>query len=220
MPILKLGIVDDHTLFRKGLIHLIEIACIQSKPSILFEASNGKQMIEKLEGNNLPHIIIMDVNMPVMNGYEAVFWLSQNYPDIKVLVVSMIENEESILNMLRIGIKGYLGKDVEPKELGDALEAIKNKGYYYTDFITGKLIHSLNRPDNNEEELIIHKLNDREKEFLRLACTDLTYTEIAAKMFLSPKTIDGYRAVLFQKLAIKNRVGLALCAVKYRLIVL
>jgi DNA-binding NarL/FixJ family response regulator len=134
----------------------------------------------------------------------------------------MIEKEESIVRMLRLGVKGYLGKDVEPKELGAALEAIRYKGYYYTDFITGKLIHALRQdsPADSEGAAALHKLNERETDFLRWSCSELTYQEIAGKMFVSPKTIDGYRNILFDKLSVKSRVGLALFAVKHGLVVL
>src|SRR5690349_21394560 len=106
----------------------------------------------------------------------------------------MVEKEETIVRMLKLGVKGYLCKDVEPTELGEALRAIYNKGIYYTDFITGKLVHALQH--KNSEAPPPHafdQINDREKEFLQLACSEMTYHEIAGKMFLSPKTIDGYR---------------------------
>ena len=121
--------------------------------------------------------------------------------------------------MLKLGVKGYLCKDVEPKELGEALNAIMNKGFYYTDFITGKLVHSLQHAqEDTGKPAAINLMNERERDFLQLACSEYTYNEIAAKMFLSPKTIDGYRNALFEKLNVKSRVGLALYAVKHGLV--
>lgn len=214
----KLALVDDHTLFRKGLISLIEM--VSNDYSILFEADNGLDLQQKLDDNNQPDIIIMDINMPGMDGFASVQWLNEKFPLIKILVVSMIEKEETIVRMLKLGVKGYLCKDVEPKELGEALNAIINKGFYYTDFITGKLVHSLqnSQPDDAGKNEVFNLMNDREKDFLQLACSEYTYNEIAAKMFLSPKTIDGYRNSLFEKLNVKSRVGLALFAVKNGLI--
>jgi two-component system, NarL family, invasion response regulator UvrY len=214
----KLALVDDHTLFRKGLISLIEM--VSNDYTILFEADNGLDLQQKLDPNNQPDIIIMDVNMPGMDGFASVQWLNEKFPLIKILVVSMIEKEETIVRMLKLGVKGYLCKDVEPKELGEALHAVINKGFYYTDFITGKLVHSLqnSHPDDGKETGAINLMNDREKNFLQLACSEYTYNEIAAKMFLSPKTIDGYRNALFEKLNVKSRVGLALYAVKHGLV--
>jgi DNA-binding NarL/FixJ family response regulator len=214
---IKLALVDDHKLFRKGLISLIEMA--GTKHTILFEADNGFDLQRKIEKNNLPDVILMDVNMPGMDGFASVQWLQENYPTIKILVVSMIEKEETIVRMLRLGVKGYLCKDVEPKELGDALNAVANKGFYYTDFITGKLVHSLqNVGDDTHKHPGADQMNDREKEFLQFACSEMTYHEIADKMFLSPKTIDGYRNSLFEKLNVKNRVGLVLYAIKNRIV--
>ena len=132
----------------------------------------------------------------------------------------MVEKEESIVHMLKLGVKGYLSKDVEPQVLGEALNAIMNKGFYYTDFITGKLVHALNNNNNSDKVKTdaMRLMNDREKEFLQLACSELTYNEIAAKMFLSPKTIDGYRNALFEKFNVKSRVGLVLFAIKNGLV--
>lgn len=208
-----IGLVDDHKLFRKGLISLIEM--VGNHYTVSFEADNGLDLQEKLKKTSAPDIIILDINMPGMDGYETITWLSRNHPLTKVLVVSMIEKDETIVRMLKLGVKGYLSKDVEPKELGEALHAVMHKGYYYTDFITGKLVHSLQLgTENGLSANGHHPINDREMEFLKLACSELTYNEIAAKMFLSPKTIDGYRNALFEKLNVKSRVGLALFAVK------
>lgn len=215
--ILKLGIVDDHRLFRKGLITLIELA--YPKCEILFEADNGLDLQRKLIKKNLPEIIIMDVNMPVVDGFASAQWLKENYPDIKVLVVSMVEKEETIVRMLKLGVKGYLSKDVEPQELGEALRSIMNRGFYYTDYLTGKLVMSIQSEGVGKQKLDkLPQMNDREKLFLELACSELTYNEIADKMFLSPKTIDGYRNSLFEKLNVKSRVGLALYAVRHGLV--
>jgi len=220
---MRLALVDDHTLFRKGLINLIDLVCPDCE--IVFEADNGIDLQQKLTKNNEPDILLMDINMPKMDGFATMDWLNENFPLVKVLVVSMIEKEESIVRMLKLGVKGYLSKDVEPQVLGEALNAIMNKGFYYTDFITGRLIHALNGKDNGNDNAkdktkndAMKLMNDREKNFLQLACSELTYNEIAAKMFLSPKTVDGYRNSLFEKFNVKSRVGLALFAVKHGLV--
>ncbi len=214
---ISIAIVDDHTLFRKGLVSLIEI--IEKDITILFEADNGLDMQQKITPTHLPDIVLMDINMPGMDGFAAVEWLSKNYPTIKVLVVSMVETEEGIMKMLKLGVKGYLSKDVEPDELNNALTAIINKGFYYTDFITGKLVHTLQlEKGENGQQDIIAKLNDKERRFIQLACSDLTYHEVAARMFLSPKTVDGYRNAMFEKLNVKSRVAMALYAVKHGIV--
>jgi len=216
-PAVKIALVDDHPLFRKGLISLIEVS--YSNYTILFEADDGLDMQKKIEKYGPPDIILMDINMPRMDGFSSVKWLYKNFQFVKVLVVSMIEKEETIVRMLKLGVKGYLCKDVEPKEMGEALESVMNKGFYYTDFITGKLVHFLQEDlDASAKSAAMNQMNEREKEFLQLACSEFTYNEIAAKMFLSPKTIDGYRNALFEKLNVKSRVGLALYAVKHGLV--
>jgi two-component system, NarL family, invasion response regulator UvrY len=213
---IRIGLVDDHTLFRKGIISLIEMAIAGT--IILFEADNGIELKKRLDPENLPDIVLMDINMPQMNGFECVKWINDNYPSVKILVLSMVDKEDTVVHMLRIGVRGYLSKDVEPKELRDAIEAIHNKGYYYTDFITGRLIHQLQGKSSQDDAQ--PTLNDREIEFLRLVCTDMTYNDIAKKMFLSPKTVDGYRANLFDRLQVKSRVGLALYAIKNGIVTL
>jgi two-component system, NarL family, invasion response regulator UvrY len=220
-PRIKLAIVDDHKLFRKGLIELINLKD-KDRYLILFEAENGNDLIARLDKKALPDIVLLDINMPAMSGFETVAWLQDHYPHIHILVVSMIEKEEAIIRMLKLGVKGYLSKDIEPNDLHEALRAIMAKGYYYTDFITGKLIHSLRNgtPEATEDgqpilNLEIYKqLNERHREFIKRACSELTYTEIAGQMNLSVKTIDGYRDEVFEKFGIKNRVGLVLFALK------
>jgi two-component system, NarL family, invasion response regulator UvrY len=218
---MRLALVDDHTLFRKGLINLIELVC--SNCEIIFEADNGLDLQQKLTPANEPDILLMDINMPKMDGFATVQWLNENFPLIKILVVSMVEKEESIVRMLKLGVKGYLSKDVEPPVLGEALNAVMNKGFYYTDFITGKLVHALQNGNGSEKSTAadaMRLMNEREKEFLQLACSEFTYNEIAAKMFVSPKTVDGYRNALFEKFNSKSRVGLVLFAIKNGLVAL
>jgi DNA-binding NarL/FixJ family response regulator len=157
----------------------------------------------------------MDINMPVMDGYETTLWLKENHPEVKVLALSMYDHENSIIRMFKAGAKGYILKDCDPAELRAALDDIATKGFYYSEMVTGKLIHSINSLDGSDSQVkTITKLNDKEITFLKYACTELTYKEIADQMFLSPRTIDGYRDELFQKLGVKTRVGLVMYAVK------
>ena len=216
-PAVTLALVDDHPLFRKGLISLITM--LDKDYIVLFEAANGADLQKKLNPAQQPDILLLDINMPGMDGFATVNWLNDNYPLIKILIVSMIEKEEPIIRMLKLGVKGYLCKDVEPEVLAEALYSVLNKGFYYTDFITGKLVHSL-QSDKGADNMSsgINIMTAQEQIFLKHACSELTYNEIARKMFLSPKTIDGYRNSLFEKLNVKSRVGLALFAVKHSLV--
>ena len=204
-------LVDDHSLLRMGLASLVE----SQGNTVLFEADNGKEFLDKLDTNNLPNIVLMDINMPEMDGFETTQWLKQNHPEVKVLALSMYDNETSIIRMLKCGAKGYILKDSEPAELKAAIAAIMDKGFYYSDLVSGKLMHAINKMDDDGDGLkSLVPLNDRETDFLKYACTEMTYKEIADKMYVSPRTIDGYRDVLFEKLHIKTRVGLVMYAIK------
>ena len=205
-------LVDDHTLLRNGLASLIRSF---GDFNILFEADNGQDFINKLKPKTLPQVVLMDINMPEMDGYEACLWLKTNYPKIKVLALSMYDNETSVIRMFKAGAKGYILKDCDPAELKNALEDVVAKGFYYSEMVTGKLIHTINSLDEEDNQARnVIQMNEREVSFLKLVCTELTYKEIAEKMFLSPRTIDGYRDDLFQKLNARTRVGLVMYAIK------
>lgn len=204
-------LVDDHSLLRMGLASMVE----SQGNTVLFEADNGKEFIEKLDGGNLPHLVLMDINMPEMDGFETTQWLKQHHPKVHVLALSMYDNETSIIRMLKCGAKGYILKDSEPAELKMAIDDILTKGFYYSDLVSGKLIHAISKMDDETDDLKnLVPLNERETTFLKYTCTELTYKEIADKMFVSPRTIDGYRDALFEKLKLKTRVGLVMYAIK------
>lgn len=205
-------LVDDHVLLRNGLAKLINSF---GQYDILFEAGSGKDLIRQLKNFRRPDIILLDINMPEMDGYETAGWLKNNYPEIKVLALSMYDSDSAIVRMLKNGAKGYILKDVETAELKLALESLMEKGAYYSDLVTGKLIHTISDIDKGEHQLHhLLALNERELEFMKLVCTEWTYKEIADHMYLSPRTIDGYRDALFEKLNVKTRVGLAMYAVR------
>ncbi len=207
----KLSLADDHALLRNGLAQLIQ----SLGHTVLFEVNNGKEMTQKINAGELPDIVLMDINMPEMDGFQATQWLKQQYPDIKVLALSMYDNETAIIRMLKCGARGYILKDAEPAELKWAIEDVMNRGFHYSDLVSGKLMHAINKmEDENGNLKNLVPLNERETDFLKYACTELTYKEIAEKMFLSPRTIDGYRDALFEKLNVKTRVGLVMYAIK------
>ena len=205
-------LVDDHVLLRNGLANLVDNF---GNYKVIFQADNGKYFIEKLDPENLPEIVLLDVNMPEMDGYETALWLKENYPEIKILALSMYDNESAIIRMFKAGVKGYILKDCDPAELKTAFDSLILKGFYSSEMVTGKLIHSINTIDGKDSELNnMIKLNDREISFLKLSCTELTYKQIADKMSLSPRTIDGYREELFKSLNVKTRVGLVMYSIR------
>lgn len=205
----RIAVVDDHGLYRKGLIKLIK--SLSPAFDVCLEASNGQDFLNRLQKEEKPHVVIVDIDMPIMNGFEIAEILKTEYPDLHVLIITMLEDEQALIRMLKSGVKGYLSKDVEPDELLQALETISKGNFHYTDTMSGKLIHAIQMEGEKGNS---HGLSDREITFLELCCSELTYKEIADKMFLSPKTIDGYRAALFERFDAKSRVGLVLLAVK------
>jgi DNA-binding NarL/FixJ family response regulator len=207
----KIVLTDDHSLLRNGLAELVK----SQGHTVLFEADNGSDFIKKLDAETLPDLVLMDINMPEMDGFETTQWLKVNHPQVHVLALSMYDNETSIIRMLKCGAKGYILKDSEPAELKMAIDDIMNKGFYYSELVSGKLMHAINHMDDDGDGLKnLVPLNDRETTFLKYTCTELTYKEIADKMFVSPRTIDGYRDALFEKLHLKTRVGLVMYAIK------
>ena len=210
----KVVLIDDHALLRNALAKLIHGF---EGYEVLFEANNGRHFIKMLDPNNLPNIVIMDITMPVMNGFETALWVTQNYPDMKVIALSMLNDERTIIKMLQNGARGYLLKDTEIDDLKKALDDVSNRGIYINDILYRNIVDSIhgNQPQSEEaERQLVLDMTEREKEFLRLLCTDKPYKEIASEMFLSPRTVDGYRDSLFEKLKVSSRVGLVIFAIR------
>ena len=207
----KIIIVDDHLLFSQSLELLIKSF---GDYEVISRFENGKVFIDYLEQNNEAEIdlILLDVNMPVLDGLSTMKWLKDNRPDLKVIALSVNDDEEIIIKMITNGAKGYLLKDTSPEIFKEAIECVVEKGFYFTELVSGMLINKVNS-DNK-------KISLKEKEivFIKHACTEMTYKEIASEMCLSPKTIDGYRESLFDKLEIKTRIGLVLYAIKHKIV--
>ncbi|HEY8930674.1 MAG TPA: response regulator transcription factor [Mucilaginibacter sp.] len=209
MENIQIALVDDHRLFRSGIASLINNF---KGFNILFEASNGQEMVRKISSKLKPDIVLLDIHMPVMDGAATALWLRENYPEIRIIVLSMLEDPEKVLTMLKFGTKGYLLKDSEPHEFEIALQKVSVGEVYYPEFVTRLLINSFNQ---NIDQVT---LQIRELEFLKLAASELTYKEIATQMCISIRTVDGYRDQLFEKLGVKSRIGLVLYAIKNKLI--
>jgi len=207
------AIADDHSLLRSALARLINTF---EGYSIILEADNGKELCERIEKNVLPDLVLLDINMPGMDGFETTQWLHKKYPQIKVLALSMLSDERSIIKIFRLGAKGYLLKNAEPEELKQALDAIMDKNVYVSEYVSGKLVSGLHNNAVSEDKEIV--LNEKEREFLRWACTELSYRDIAEKMYVSPRTVDDYRQTLFNKLKVHSRVGLVMYAIRNKIV--
>ncbi|MFT4535464.1 MAG: DNA-binding NarL/FixJ family response regulator [Saprospiraceae bacterium] len=207
----KIVIVDDHLLFSNSLKKLIESF---GDYEISKQLVNGKDFIDYIRSEEAkPDLVLLDVQMPVMDGRETMAWISDHLPDQKVLILSMNDDKSSIIQLLKLGARGYILKDINPLKFKEAIGKVIHSGFYHSEWISTIMFEEMSR-DSNSDEL----LSDKKIEFLNKVCSDKTYKEIAGEMFLSPKTIDGYRANLFKKLNVKSRVGLAMYAIKSGLI--
>lgn len=214
MSPINIIIVDDHLLFSQALHGLVSQ---YEEFNVLAVLNNGKELVEYIsKDNTLPEIILMDIQMPIMNGIEATNWLKDNKPEIKVLALSMECDESTILAMLRAGAKGYLLKDIHPDILHHALNQVNLSGFYYSDSVTNTLLNSIHKPEKSKNITI----KDRELEFLKLTVSERTYKEISEVMCLSPKTLENYRESLFEKLEVKTRIGLVIYAIKEKIVIL
>jgi Response regulator containing a CheY-like receiver domain and an HTH DNA-binding domain len=210
---IQVGVADDHILLRSALARLINSF---ENYKVIFEASNGQEVKDKLSKHVIPDIMLLDVNMPDTDGYETAKWIYKNFPQVKVLALSMFSDEATIIRMLRLGAKGYIMKNADPEELKLALDSVLQKDFYLSELISGKIISGLHKDMDNPQEPV--SLTEKEKEFLKWVCTELTYKDIAAKMFVSPRTVDDYRNSLFEKLHVKTRVGLVIYAIKHNMV--
>jgi DNA-binding NarL/FixJ family response regulator len=202
---INVAIVDDHTLFRNGVAALMSEF---EELNVVFEAENGEQMQRLLAKHSLPQVILMDINMPVIDGYAATKWIKEKYPRIKVLALSMFEDDKAVIRMIKSGASGYVLKESKPKELLEAIKIINEKGVYINEMVSGKLLRSVS------DKEAVPEFSKKELEFLKLCCSELTYKEIADQMCVSPRTVDNYREALFLKLNIKSRTGLVLYAIQ------
>lgn len=207
---IQIALADDHVLLRNSLAKMVN-----SFPNcmVLFEADHGEHVQEFLKKHIIPDILLLDISMPVMDGFETAIWMNKHYPQVKVMALTMNTDERSIIKMMTYGCKSFLGKDISPDELHKAITKVMKENFYLPDEISKKMamgLHAQNQGSNYDPDL----LSDREKEFLKYTCSELNYEEIAQAMFVSPRTVDGYRSTLYKKLNVKTRSGLSIYALK------
>lgn len=210
--ITSIALVDDHALLRNGLASLVQSF---KGYTVLFQADNGKDFIQQLKGNSVPDIILLDITMPEMNGFETAAWIKKNAPSIKILILSMMDNDETVISMLKAGARGYILKDSKPVVFKQALDNIRDTGFFMNELVSNKMLNYVRQEENKGEEIsAISSLSDKELAFLQYACTEMTYKEIGIAMQASPRTVDGYRDEIFKKLNLQSRVGLVIFAIK------
>jgi len=207
----KIALVDDHVLLRNALARLIAgfDTC-----EVILEVANGKELISQLKSDHLPDVILLDLNMPGMDGFDTAEWIRNTYPSIHILMLTMYDSDQALIRLLQSGVKGFLKKDIHPAELKFAIQAVVQSGFYYSQQVSGKMANLFRSSNGNTMDLERAMLSSLEISFLKHASTEKTYKEIAMEMKLNPRAIDSLRDHLFEKLDIKSRVGLAMYAIR------
>lgn len=211
MSKIKVAIADDYRIFREGL----KVSLSQDeKMEMLFEVDNGEDLLKNVE-NNKPDVIIMDLKMPIMDGMEATQQLRKKYQDIKIVVVSMYDDDKFIIHLMEMGANGYLFKNAEPDEIRKAIHAVYENGYYFNDIVNKALLKKLVLKGNIKPSFNQNvELTERELQVLKLICEEKTASEIGKEIFLSPRSVEGIRQRLIEKVGVRNSAGLVMFAVK------
>ncbi len=210
-----IALVDDHSLLRNSLELLIR----SFGHTVIFHAANGVELEEAITNHPLPDILLLDINMPIKDGYATAVWLKENHPGVRVIALSVHDDDLAIIRMLRNGVRGYLIKDCQAEELETAIEQVMDKGFYHSDIVSSQLVKGISAIGHSSGSVSnFLKITEREETFIQLSCSDLTYKEIAIEMKVSIRTVDSYRDSVFEKLHVKSRSGLVTFAFKHRLV--
>ena len=215
MNIIRVGIADDHKIFRKGVILSLRQ---YTNISFIFEAENGEELLNMLQQDQ-PDVILMDLRMPNKDGIETTKEVSRRFPDVKVLILTMFEDERFVSHLMENGANGYLLKNADPAEIKRAIMEVMSKGYYLNNFVHRVLLKTTNNRNKTIPSLTSEiVLSDKEKEVIQLLCMEYTAAEIAQKMEISPRTVESIKDRLMERFGLKNTAGLVFYAVKNNLI--
>lgn len=214
---IKIALVDDEELFRKGILFLLER---EENIDVIFEASNGQDLIEfMLNSNSKPDIIMMDLKMPLLNGVEATKIINKDFPNTKVIALTSYNTKSFIANMIEVGASSYLIKSASPQEMVDTINEVAKKGFYYNDNVLQVIQDDVLLKGKNSRSIFDEDfLTTREKEVLQCICNQLSTFEIAEKLFLSARTVEGHRNNIILKTRVKNVAGLVVFAIQNKII--
>jgi|SRR5690242_9426669 len=211
MSKIRITIADDYKIYREGL--KVGLSADENL-EIISEADNGEELLKALETSS-PDVILMDLKMPIMDGMEATKIVRKKYPAMKVLVVSMYEDDKFIIHLMENGANGYLLKNAEPDEIRRSIYAVHENGYYFNDLVNKALLKKLVLKNNLKPSFNQNiDLTEREQEVLKMICEEKTAAEIAKEIFLSPRSVEGIRQRLIEKIGVRNTAGLVMFAVK------
>lgn len=214
---IKVALADDHVLLRNALASLINGF---DEFAVVHQSGDGTDLIEFLKTGATTDVVLLDLNMPGLDGFATARLLKEQFPKVHVLMLTMYDSEVVLIRLLKQGVKGFLKKDIHPSELKYAIESVIQSGFYYSHNTTGRLVNLFRNHEEKSTSLSLQKamLDDPEIDFLKLACSDMTYKEIAIKLKLNPRSVDNLRDKLFEKLDVKSRVGLAMYAIRNGLV--
>lgn len=213
MSKIRIAIADDHDLMRQGIRKLVE----NDRIEVVFEARDGTDLLHQLATQDVD-IILMDINMPNTDGISATQHVTNGFPNTRVVALTALEDEANTIRMLRAGARAYLLKSASAEELIRSIEDVHARGYHFSDLVSGRLIQSLHNDYVSDSTKLTLELSDREVEYLKLLCSELTNKEIADRMFVSPRTCEGWSKALCERLGVKSRIGLVLFAFRNNLV--
>lgn len=202
---INIYIADDHTLFRKAMVNLLRTF---ERVGTVKDAENGKELLTLVKYDP-PHVAVVDLQMPVMDGVDTCEQLLAKYPDTKIIVLTMHDSEKYILHMMEMGVQAFLLKNTEPDELERAIYSVVEKDFYHNELVAAILRKNIKEKKGGQRPVFGNvDLSDREKEVLKLICRELTIREIGLKLFLSENTVRNHRVNIMEKVGVKNAVGL------------
>jgi DNA-binding NarL/FixJ family response regulator len=212
---INVGIIDDQHLFRQGMISLLKD---YPEVNVSLEASDGKELLGMLYGGNIPDVLLLDIEMPVMNGIEALQIIRERKINVKVLIITMHDEEEMVVHLIEKGANGFLPKNEDIENVVDAIVAVMANDYYFNDKFSKAMLHNLMTSEKIEPKFISSRLNEKELEIVQMVCAEMTNKEIGLKLNLSSRTVDGYRERILKKIGAKNTAGIVMYALKFKLI--
>ncbi|MEA5405533.1 response regulator transcription factor [Arcicella sp. DC2W] len=210
---IRIAVTDDHALFRRGLVSLLSL---NDDFEVVLEASNGQELIDNIAETH-PNIVLMDLNMPILDGIRATERIKKQFPKVKIIVISMHDEDKFVTHLMSLGANGYLLKDAHPDEVENAIYTVFKEDYYYGPFLV-KVMHNrmINKPEKKTENQLSIQIgiSDRELEVLEHICQGTTTQNIAEMLCLSARTVEGHRNRIMEKTGTKNVAGLVAWAVR------
>ena len=216
MKKIKIAIIDDHKLFRKGLISILQQ---NENLEVVFDAGNGREFLNHPQFLEI-EVVLLDIEMPELDGIATTKLIRESNQELKIIILSMHDEDQFVLHLMEIGANGYLLKDTDTDEVVKAIMKVNDSGIYFSDFVSRIMLRKMNKTQQSNNKIFNYKtdLSARELEVLRFICEGLTTSEIGEKMFISPRTVEGHRLRIMEKLGVNNTAKLVAFAIKNHLV--